>query len=110
MAMSTTISKLENSGGPLASVRLAVVDANAWIIAASRRIEKANKLLGEINAARAKADPPLSAIPLIPLPQPIDFIGPDTDPGSAPSPSESDAGPALPPPTPRAKRQGGDGR
>jgi hypothetical protein len=84
-----TITALESSSDPLDLANLSVVDANAWIAAACRRIEKANKLLGGINTARAAAKPPLPPIPPIPPIAPITPIEApmDPDPRAAPTPT-----------------------
>jgi hypothetical protein len=36
---------------PIDRVNLAIDDANAWLIAANRRLTKANRLLEELNAS-----------------------------------------------------------
>jgi hypothetical protein len=83
------ISAVENDCSPLGAVNRLIADAAAWVQAAARRYRRANALLVEqVNPERVKAG--LPAIPLIPLPTPVDFIEPD-------APGVSDAGPGVPP-------------
>jgi hypothetical protein len=76
-----SITALENSLEPIDRANLAVIDANAWVHAANARLSKANRILSEINAERAKADPPLAAIPSIAPIEPIKPIEAPADPG-----------------------------
>jgi hypothetical protein len=51
----------------LEMMNTSILDADAWVEAANKRLTKANRFREELNALRAEADPPLPVIAPIPL-------------------------------------------
>jgi hypothetical protein len=85
---SKSINKLENSSEPIDRVNLTINDGNAWLRAANARFAKANRILGELSAERAKSKPPLppiAPIPLLELMAPIEMPESGSDQGGATS-------------------------
>jgi hypothetical protein len=94
------VRRIEEQPGLLGEINRHVADGNAWTRYARARYAKANVAITKLNVERAKAIPPLPAIPPVPLPKPIAFVelppDPEPDPGSEPSPTDSGPSPALP--------------
>jgi hypothetical protein len=90
------VRRIEEQPGPLGEINRHIADGNAWALTARKRYTKANAAIVKLNAERAKADPPLAAIPPVPLPEPIAFIEPDPEPGSGPAPADPSPEPPLP--------------
>jgi hypothetical protein len=65
------IIRTENSTALIDRALLAVADGNAWLEAAAKRFAKANALIAEENAERARKG--LPAIPLIPSVAPVEL-------------------------------------
>jgi hypothetical protein len=74
LASDPRIRELEFSDEPIDKINLEIVDCNAWIDAANKRLEKANMMLEALNLERGKADPPLPAIPVIAPLEPVAWI------------------------------------
>jgi hypothetical protein len=108
------VRRIEEQPGLLGEINRHVADGNAWTRYARARYAKANVAITKLNVERAKAIPPLPAIPPVPLPQPIGFIelpqDPAPEPGSGPSPTDPSPSPPLPIEKPPSDASEGKGK